>query len=885
MFNLRRLFSRKKPQQMGGNEKNTPDQRLVGITDSRNEEIPRYPPFAKGIPAISPEQIMGTQGELIEKIRRTLGLPVTEFNEKVMPVLTRYAEFVHLLPASQEHHHRGAGGLFRHGLEVAYWSARLSESIVFNHEGDLKDKRINENKWRLATCLAGLLHDVGKASSDMNITDESGLLMWSPYGKPIHEWAEENGIDRYFISWRDNRHKRHERYSLQEIGHILTDEVRDYLATPSRDPYEALLDAVAGAASNETVPKMVLVADQESVKRDLKEHQINVDDLSLGVPVERFLIDSMRRLINTKKWKVNEVGGNVWTFKEGTFVVWKDLKQIYSLAKKDGMPGIPRDADTLADILIERGFAIPNIINHENGETYYRYWEVAPEIVTEKLPSAKLLTLRLENNDLIFTSGAPSPITGVVVDENSPSFAFSEKGEPKIIAENDDKEGHATTEESESVVMTTLSDQKDSVSVAETEPEEAENSKSVVMTTLSDQKDSVSESDPETKEEKGNAETAEDALAALGISTSFDDLATPSVTDTAKDVKEAEEIELEEIELSESPGETEKVTEAQSLAKKETNNTSSNNNEAEETREKKPQKDAPTSKPLKPSSTTSKERLLSRLDNLGEAGAILSAAILPVLDGTQSLGEIIAIESAKVIILTPNGTKQLAKDPREVGIKLKQANLITTNAATPSILTQNVNGIEGLVINDILAISITKAIEEAEEQGLVKKSATKSPVKKAKDKKPKRAKRENGNSPAQTGVYGGGKAKREEQSPSDKVAPRLSSAIPVGKIEPETQSTDQSNKNDSDEEFETKISAREALSDLSAMIIKGEGRWLKHPVIEQDGYIKTSIECLTQITKTDPHLKEGQLRASLLAGVYSGARMAIQNGYIVIKQQ
>ncbi|KAA3419555.1 TraI domain-containing protein, partial [Streptococcus pneumoniae] len=32
------------------------------------------------------------------------------------------ARFAHLLPASQSHHHRGAGGLLRHSLEVGLWA-------------------------------------------------------------------------------------------------------------------------------------------------------------------------------------------------------------------------------------------------------------------------------------------------------------------------------------------------------------------------------------------------------------------------------------------------------------------------------------------------------------------------------------------------------------------------------------------------------------------------------------------------------------------------------------------------------------------------------------------------------------------------------------------
>ncbi|NMS58705.1 MobH family relaxase, partial [Vibrio parahaemolyticus] len=132
----------------------------------------------------------------------------------VLPVIQRYAAFVHLLPASESHHHRGAGGLFRHGLEVAFWAAQASESVIFSIEGTPRERRDNEPRWRLASCFSGLLHDVGKPLSDVSITDKDGSITWNPYSESLHDWAHRHEIDRYFIRWRDKRHKRHEQFSL-----------------------------------------------------------------------------------------------------------------------------------------------------------------------------------------------------------------------------------------------------------------------------------------------------------------------------------------------------------------------------------------------------------------------------------------------------------------------------------------------------------------------------------------------------------------------------------------------------------------------------------------------------------------------------------------------
>lgn len=119
------------------------------IKDLEDDDFPRYPPFAKGFPVAPIEKVLGTQAELIERIRNALGLTREEHERLLLPVITNFASFVHFLPASEGHHHRGAGGLFRHGLEVAFWAAQASEAVMFAIEGTPRERRSNEPRWRL----------------------------------------------------------------------------------------------------------------------------------------------------------------------------------------------------------------------------------------------------------------------------------------------------------------------------------------------------------------------------------------------------------------------------------------------------------------------------------------------------------------------------------------------------------------------------------------------------------------------------------------------------------------------------------------------------------------------------------------------------------------
>ncbi len=380
-----------------------------------DDEIPRYPPFAKGLPSAALDRVLATQAELVDRIRHTLALSGDDFDRYVRPVLTNYAAYVHLLPASEAHHHRGAGGLFRHGLEVAFWAAQSAEGVIFAYSSSPRAKREQEPRWRLATCLAGLLHDIGKPASDLSVTSKDGRVIWNPYGETLHSWAVTNNVDRYFLRWRDGRHKRHEQFSVLVVDKIVPHHTLEWLTKTGPEILQAMLEAISGSDDNHVVSSLVLRADNTSVERDLRSHKIVQADGSLGVPVEKYLLDAMRRLINSAAWLINQKGARVWVLNDGPYVVWKQgAEDISRLLAADRVPGIPRDPDTLADILIERNLAVPQ----QASSGMYRYWTVAPDaLAMEDGKRVRLSMLRLVSSDVLFSTEPPSP-TGAIVERN-----------------------------------------------------------------------------------------------------------------------------------------------------------------------------------------------------------------------------------------------------------------------------------------------------------------------------------------------------------------------------------------------------------------------------------------------------------------------------------
>jgi conjugal transfer pilus assembly protein TraI len=394
------------------------------------EDLPRYPPFLRGLPTAPAARIVATQPELVAGLQDGLAFTDRRFAELVLPAVERYAAFVHLLPASEAHHHRGAGGLFRHGLEVARLAAQASQGRVFALDRSPGERRELEPRWRLAAALAGLCHDLGKPVSDLAITDRDGGTHWRPLLESLTDWAQRQGVDRYFLRWREQRHGRHEAFGLLVLERVLTPAVTAWLTDADADVMAALLATVAGL-DDAPLGSLVRDADAASVERDLRENRLDPEIVSLGMPLDRYLVDAMRRLVRSGRWQINVPGARLWLFPDGLHVVWPaGADDVVGVLAVDRVPGIPRDPDTLADVLLERGVAVPR---SEAGQPR-RYWRLAPALLASAGQTIELSLLRLASPDLLL-SGALPPPTAIALPEASvsvsaPAIATSERATP-----------------------------------------------------------------------------------------------------------------------------------------------------------------------------------------------------------------------------------------------------------------------------------------------------------------------------------------------------------------------------------------------------------------------------------------------------------------------
>ena len=185
-------------------------------------------------------------------------------------------------------------------------------------------------------------------------------------------------------------------------------DTRSYLRRGGATILQAVATALAGNDDG-IIYSLVHQADESSTARDLKTNLGAISaggGASLGVPVERHLQDAMRRLLADGKWTVNQPGSKVWVLDDGVYVVWVGaVEDIGRLLSKDKIPGIPKDKDILADILVERGLAVAQ----QTPKGPRKYWRIAPmPLQRDGRKPIELTMLRLTDPNLVF-DGTPPP--------------------------------------------------------------------------------------------------------------------------------------------------------------------------------------------------------------------------------------------------------------------------------------------------------------------------------------------------------------------------------------------------------------------------------------------------------------------------------------------
>ena len=384
----------------------------------------RYPPYQEGYPGLVSGQwfMRNYQHELFDRIIHSVGMPGSDLKLYVEPILVNFAELAHMLPASENHHHSGPGGLLRHSLEVASLTLDGCLTTAFDTNETPARRSMRLRRWYVAGIAAGLLHDAGKPLTDIRATDFEGNNQWIYAQETLHEWSARHKLARYFLHWNSNRHGNHVQVSVAQATRIIPPVVQAWLIEGGHDIYEALLNAISGTDSS-PLTELVKWADSASTKRDLNRGSNNGGGNATGVPVPRLVSDAMLRLLSDGSWKVNTPGGRVWVATDGVYIAWNQgAEEVVSMLVGDGVVAIPRSPDTLIGTLVEHGVAE----RAPNGDLY---WLVTPHLLRKNGKGPALRCMKLGSPDILFpTSPTPPPV----------SISLGKEGKQKdVIAPND----------------------------------------------------------------------------------------------------------------------------------------------------------------------------------------------------------------------------------------------------------------------------------------------------------------------------------------------------------------------------------------------------------------------------------------------------------------
>ena len=338
------------------------------------EPVPYYPRKGPAVPAVPPKKILSTQHKLIRELRQASSLSFDDFDQFILPAIDRYAQFVHLLPASEYDHHSDLGGLFRHGLEVALNASRRSEGKEFALNEVPSIRKFQIFRWRACSLLGGMLHDLGKAVIDVGASDLTGEVIWNPHIQTLWSWVEEHQLDYYTITWRETRrHREHDAISATALLRIIPDETMRWMGEHrGRAAYDAMLMALTGSTDrNNPLIEIIKSADGDSVKIDRTEAQKRL--AAVGEAGSRsnaaLLVRAMRERVLQGEWQINQLGCPVWYTTAGIFVMYPQAaKEVIDHLRTQGTTSIPNEPPIILSILREAGVIAPNVL--PTGETY-----------------------------------------------------------------------------------------------------------------------------------------------------------------------------------------------------------------------------------------------------------------------------------------------------------------------------------------------------------------------------------------------------------------------------------------------------------------------------------------------------------------------------------
>jgi conjugal transfer pilus assembly protein TraI len=366
---------------------------VVAPHDLRHQAVPVYPPLDGGLAILEGGELLATQGDLIELLRRHVSLPPAEFERKYLGPIRRLSDFIGLLPASRAKHHCGAGGLFRFALEMGVHAARTADGVIFAGNEQFERRRDAETAWRHAAFLTALCSELYRPLLEMQVVDAKGDV-WGPYLAGLNEWARERRTKQVYVRWvtRDSEIPGVRAVAGYALNSIAGQALLNDLHGVSPSIVHAMVGTVTGtmtALDDHPLQRVIQSVRSKIIEVDQARAPTLYGNLTQGSHLEPFLLDGMRQLLAKGKWTINGKNARMHYGRDGLHLVWPiGAQELLTFLRDAGVEAIPANPVTLGEMFLSSGIVEPA----NDGQPWHM---VFPSTAEEKAKD-RILTVRFK---------------------------------------------------------------------------------------------------------------------------------------------------------------------------------------------------------------------------------------------------------------------------------------------------------------------------------------------------------------------------------------------------------------------------------------------------------------------------------------------------------
>lgn len=283
-------------------------------------------PQEKPLPIVSPQALEGHYARELSRIRALVGVEADRFNECFLPAARFVFATYATLPVTPNDHHRFPLGAVELAIRSAMNAAQASAGTIFEPRANAEVRMRNEPRWRLACALAALTSDLFRSATDVNVVDH-GHRTWIPYDSTLYDWARANGESHFYLRWSSSPVPANRRPPLNAFfaTHAIPSKAVRFLREGSDRIVSELFEYLAGADTGQkTLSTLLTHARAMTITIQLETDARNYGRPVVGIHLEPLIIESMRILLRSGRWRINTTDAMVYVGSEGTYLRWPE---------------------------------------------------------------------------------------------------------------------------------------------------------------------------------------------------------------------------------------------------------------------------------------------------------------------------------------------------------------------------------------------------------------------------------------------------------------------------------------------------------------------------------------------------------------------------------